>query len=210
MTKTELAEAAKLLYHELIDGDAPDDIADIYGWDEEAYQKIQKMMFATRAEEIRGKPSDHAYVEYIIEQKRNAKDLTDLINNLDQKRQYNMVLGAIRLRSEIADKILDRGFEFGLIQKQGQTGLGSGNTFNIIGGVDVNVMTAPQLTTAIASQLSELQSYMERFGNGKNIMELSTGPLHYGESAPASEVIEVKAEESEPDVKLAKKKRSIK
>lgn len=214
MNKVELAEAAKLLYHELVHGDDPDDIADIYGWDEETYKKIQKAMLTSRAEEIRAKPSDHVYVNYIIEQQRNQQDLTDLINNLDKKRQYNMVLGAIRLRSEITDKILERGFEFGMIQRQGQGGLGSGNTFNIIGGVDVNVMTAPQLTKAITSQLDELQSYMERFGDGKNILELSPGALHYGPAAPppTPAVIDV-ASEPEPEAKNSKspkKKRSIK
>lgn len=213
MSKAELAEAAKALFADLVSGDDPQEIADVMGWDAETFATVQKAMLISRAEEVRAKPADHVYIEYMIDQKRNIKDLTDLINNLDKKRQYNAVVGSIRLRAELTDKILERGFDFGILKRaeQGGGGLGQGNTFNIIAGVDVNAMTAPQLRDAITGQLSELNGYIEAFGDGVDITKLATGTLHYGDRAPdPNEVIEVPAEvvEDKPK-KKNKKKRSI-
>ena len=214
LTKAELAEAAKSLFADLVSGEDPQEIADVMGWDAETFATVQKAMLVSRAEEVRAKPADHVYIEYMIDQKRNINDLTDLINNLDKKRQYNAVVGSIRLRAELTDRILERGFDFGILKRaeSGGGGLGQGNTFNIIAGVDVSAMTTPQLRDAITGQLNELHGHIEAFGDGVDITKLATGTLHYGDRAPDPNIIEAPAE-SEPEAtakkKKAKKKRSI-
>lgn len=215
LTKAELAEAAKALFADLVSGEDPQEIADVMGWDADTFATVQKAMLVSRAEEVRAKPADHVYIEYMIDQKRNIKDLTDLINNLDKKKQYNAVVGSIRLRAELTDRILERGFDFGILKRAeaGGGGLGQGNTFNIIAGVDVSAMTAPQLRDAITGQLSELHGYIEAFGDGIDISKLATGTLHYGDRAPdPNEFIDAPAAEpveGKKAKKKAKKKRSI-
>lgn len=212
MTKAELLEAAKILFADLVSGQELDDISDISGWDAEQAEKVKKEMLSGKADELRAKSAETTYIEYLIDQKRNVKDLTDMIKNLDSRRQYNAIVGSIRLRAELTDRILDRGIEFGLIKKgPGAGGLGSGNTF-IIGGVDVNVMGAPELRKSIEAQVTELGSMMERFGDSRPMAELTTGALHYGaaveiEAEPEVEVVaEVVADVSK---KRGKKRRSI-
>jgi hypothetical protein len=186
LTKSELLEASKTLFDELVKGDNDSDVADMMGWDAEQLAAIRKLMLESRAAEIRTKPREHVYIEYIIDQRRNVKDLTELITNLDSKQQYNALVGAIRLRSEITDKIVDRGCEFGLIKRDQPGGLGGGNTFNIIAGVNVGDMSTPQLRDAIGNQLKELEAMIKGFGDGKGILELNPGKLHYAKPEPAA------------------------
>lgn len=181
MTREEMLEAAKTLFKELVSGENPDDVADIMGWDSETFAKVKKAMLSSNADDMRSKPSEHVYIEYLIEQRRNVKDLTDLINNLDDKRQYNAVVGAIRLRSEIVDRILERGFDFGVL-KRAESRQGSGAiTLNYL-GINLGDMTAPQLRDAIGAQLKELEGLMGKFGDGVGITTLSPGALHYGKA----------------------------
>lgn len=201
MTKAELLEAAKTLFTELVEGENANEVADIMGWDDETFAKVQKAMLAGKSGEIRSKPAEHVYVEYLIEQGRNVHDLSGLIKNLDQKSQYNALVGAIRLRSDIVDKMLERGFEFGMVKRKEQGGgglLGGGNTFNIIAGVKVGEMTNPQLRDAIGTQLKELEVFIDKFGDATKITDLIPGPLHYGKALVSLPGPETEAEEAEP------------
>jgi len=212
LTKAEMLEAAKHLFRELIKGDDEGDVADIMGWDESTAAKIKKVMLDAKVDEVKSLTPEQTFIQYMIDQKRNLHDLNQLINHLDARRNHNAVVGAIRLRSDITDKVLERGFDFGILQKKQNAPLGSGNTF-VLGGVDVRVLSAPQLQDAIKTQLNELSELVEGYGEGKSILELPTGELHYGPSVvdmpPEPEpVLETPAPETRSE-KPARKKRSI-
>lgn len=212
LTKAEMLEAAKYLFQELIKGDDEYDIADIKGWDDATAAKVKKLMLDSKAEENKALTPEHAYVAYQVEQRRNIHDLNQLINHLDARRNHNAVVGAIRLRSDIVDKVLERGFEFGVIQKKQQnTSLGSGNTF-VIGGVDVRVLSAPQLQDAIKSQLNELSELVSSYGESKPMAELTTGELHYGPKVvdmPPEPTPEIETPAPDARPKRERKKRTI-
>jgi len=203
MTREEMMEAAKTLFKELVSGENDGDVADIMGWDDETFAKVKKAMLSSNADEMRSKPAEHVYVEYLIEQRRNVKDLTDLINNLDA------VVGAIRLRSEIVDRILERGFDFGVIKRAETRQAGGNVTFNYL-GINLGEMTAPQLRDAIGAQLKELEGLMSKFGDGVGITSLSPGALHYGKAVVvptlAETAISGKPEVLSKPAKLGKKR----
>lgn len=215
MTKAELLEAAQTLFKELIKGDEQEDIADIMGWDEATSSKIKKIMLDVKVEEVKSTTPEQQYINYIIDQRKNIHELNQLIGHLDTRRNHNAMIGAIRLRSDITDKVLERGFDFGVIKKKEQSGpsLGSGNTF-VMGGVDIRVLSAPQLQDAIKVQLNELSELVSSHGEGKSILELPVGEIHYGEGvseAPpeAPHEIETPAGVVEARPVKSKKKRTI-
>lgn len=179
-----MIEAARTLFDDLVKGDSETDIADTMGWDPETFAAVKKAMLDGHAEAIRTRSTEHTYIDYIIAQRQNVRDLSSLIKNLDKKQQYNALVGAIRLRSEITDKILERGVEFGIVHRENKANPG-GTTYNVnILGVRINEMETPALRDAITDQLKELEGMIKKYGDGKGILDMEPGPLHYGPPSP--------------------------
>lgn len=209
MTKAELAAAAEELFNELIKGDDPEDVADVMGWDDQVFEAVKREMLSSKIEELRTMSPEAVYVEYVIAQRRNIKDLDSLVRNLDDKKQYNAVIGALRLRSDITDKMLDRRFQLGLTKRQdAASSLGQGNSFTFVSNIEA--MTAPQLRTAITDQMSELQGMMKKFGDSKNLLELPVGQLHYGDAIEVEAIEAPKDDGNSKSSAPVKKKKAIK
>ena len=185
MKKSELLEIAATIYEEMLDGESDDSIMSTHHLDEETFQAAKKLMLENKGAEIRGKSREQHYVEYCMEQDHTMRVLDTLVNGLDSARQYNAVVGALRLRSEIIDKKVTKGFEFGVIRKEPERK-------EIIGGVIVADMTDDDLRKSIVTSVKSTAAMMKRFGE-KDIMSLPTGELHYGEGI----TIEAEGEEAE-------------
>jgi hypothetical protein len=177
LSKDDVSDAADALYHELVDGhETESSIAEIMGWDPELFRRIKKTMLDEKSDEIRTKPREHVYVEYCISQQQNIRDLNDLIKGLDAKQQYNALVGAIRLRSDIYDKIVSKGQEFGLIRKEPERK-------EVIAGILVSDMSSDDIRQAIVTQLTSIKDLMGKFGD-KDLMSLEVGKVHYGRALP--------------------------
>jgi hypothetical protein len=175
LRKRDLLEAAATLYGLLLEGHTDKYAMEVLGYDSDTLKEIKTFLIDSKADEARGKSREHAFIEYSIEQRRNIHDLDALITNLDQKQQYNAVVGAIRLRSEITDKIVTRGQEFGLILKQAERR-------EIVGGIVITELSSEDLKKRILAQSKMLDDAMSKYGE-KDFKALPAGALHYGESA---------------------------
>jgi hypothetical protein len=178
LSKTELLELAATIYDRMVAGDSEADIMSTYGLDEETFRRARKIMLDSRVQEARDKPREHVYVEYCMEQRKNILDLDRFIRELDSAHQYNAVVGAIRLRSDIVDKMVQRGMEFGIVRKEPERK-------EIVAGVLVADMTQSDLRKAILGQISKMDAMIRRFGDG-DITSIDTGALHYGDPITVS------------------------
>lgn len=172
LSRSEMMEAAATVYGELLKGLNHTEVMDILGYDAETYEEVRKFMLDVRSDELRTKPREHVYIDYVIEQRRNITDLNDLIKNLDEKTQYNAVVGAIRLRSDIVDKIVQKGQEFGFIKKTAERK-------ELIGGLLLVDMTTDELKKQILGQTKMLEGVVKKFGDA-DFTTGHDGPLHYG------------------------------
>jgi len=207
LSKKDMMAAIAVLYGELLRGDVEEEkIPENLGWSEETYLQIKNAMLEAKAAELRGVPREHFYVQYVIEQRRNMKALTDLITGLDQKKQYNAMVGAIRLRSELTDKIVDKGMQFGVIKKEP-------DRREIFNGMLIADISDKELTDMILKQNVKLSGLMSKFGE-IDIMSLNAGDTHYGPSVDTSEESIIDAElaalESEKESEKNKPKKKKK
>ena len=155
---------------ELIKGTVESEIADLLGLDTDTYRHVRSFMLQELANDIRALSSDQQFVAYRIEQQRNIHDLDDLITNLNEQTQYNALVGALRLRSEIQDKIVVRGQEFGVISKQP-------DRREIVAGVVVADLSTSDLRQMITGQLAALSGLMEKYGDA-DMRAIEPGVLH--------------------------------
>ncbi len=189
------------VYEEKEKGLDDTEIMDVLGVDPEDYHEILSLMFSTKGDEVRRKTTEEHYVQYCLEQRRCIKDIDELTKNLNEKTQYNAIVGAIRLRSDILDKMVERGQEFGLIAKAPEKR-------QIMHGHVLADLSDKDLKKKIAEQLTDMGDLVKRFGDGK-IDSLPKRDLYYGEGTIEAEAEELEEEESKPSPVLKKKIKSL-
>lgn len=177
-TKAELELLALELYNALCDGQEDSEIASAFGMSAEAYQKLKTKALDDKAEELRKRPPEHTYVLYIIEQIRNMRELDTMLRDFRKTKQYNAMLGALKLRSDLTDKILTRGQEFGIIDKKP-------DRKEIVGGIVIREMTNEQLRRVVQRELHAVNKMMIDLPD-ENILDVELGAIHHGPALPAA------------------------
>lgn len=190
LSHAELLEAAAVIEGRLLAGDTADEIMDTLGYNVDQYNEARRFLLEAKSTEIRNRSREHTYVEYVLEQRRSIKDLDKLVKDLDKQSQYNAVVGAIRLRSDLIDRIIDRGQDFGFIKKEAASR-------DLIAGIIITDMSNADLKKEIVQQNKLLVGLMEKFGE-KSFLELEDKPLHYG-SPVFKKTISTTAEDVEED-----------
>lgn len=176
-TKSELKEAVATVYTKLLEAKDDKTIMDEMGISAEDYDNLKRAMFDIKADELRQKPVEHVYVEYMINQIQNVKDLTTMVTDFKSSKQYNAMVGAVRARADIYDKLIDRGQSLGVIKREP-------TVTKVIGGIIIGELTNVQLKEMITKELGELNKLMKRYGD-HGIIDMDPGSLHYGPTLPA-------------------------
>jgi len=147
--------------------------------------------------DLQAKPIEHVYVEYMIEQLKNVHKLNELIEDFDgNSRNLAAVVGAVRLRSDIHDRIMEKGQTCGVIKK-------APDQKESMHGIIFADLTADDLRETIVTQYKKLARMTT--GNTQAITEMRVPKsLHYG---PAIDIPEEKKEDEDDDEEMAKPKR---
>jgi hypothetical protein len=202
LSRSELSKQALALYEEITArGESEASVAELFGWDPETYEQVRNRMLEMKAELFRNRPREHVFVEYVIQQQRNIRDLDEVIKKLDKTKMHAATIGAIRLRSEIQSGVIEKGQEFGLIKKEAERK-------EIVAGLFLGDMTRGQLSDAIVKELAGFKELMDRFEDVPMAALVTGGNLHYGPKAPAmldAEGEEVADDEPKPVKKASRK-----
>lgn len=183
LTKHDLSELADLAYEAFITGLTGEDVRDSLGLPDEDFKTVLVHMFDAKAEEVSARPTEHTYVQYIIDQVRNITDLTTIVGHYETTRNHAAMVSAIKARSDIQDKILDRGQQFGIVASAPEQSGG------LIAGVVVTEMTNRDLRSSLLRELSEAKRMMAEFGD-IDFASIEVGKIHRGPALPpAPEVV---------------------
>lgn len=169
-TKTELRHACAKVRSYLEDGKTHEDIAVLLGLDWADYETLVREYYEHESEDVRNKTTEQVYVDYVREQIRNIRDLTAILEQFKESKQHSAMVGAVRARSDIYDKIIDRGQQLGFIDKKPET--------KLIAGVIVAQLSNKELRAAITEELGHLDSLVARYGDGQNLRDRTPGPIH--------------------------------
>lgn len=183
-TRKQIAEAVSTIHGRLVSGASDSELCSEMGLAVEEYRALKSAMFDTEAEALRRRPVEHVYVDYMIKQSQNVADLTEMITQFKKSKQYNAMVGAIRARSEIYDKLIDRGQSFGLIHKQP-------DRKEVVNGIVIADLSNKELKGLITSEMAGLQKMMSKYGDA-SIEELPSTfrpclpptPTSHPEAAP--------------------------
>ncbi len=197
LTKADVSEAKQLIWDQLSKGVRDMEIIERLGVEAETYVSLKAQMLDDKAEELKNKPSEHVYIEYCLAQHENIHTLTEMIKDFKSTKQYNAMVGAVRARADLQDKLIAKGQEFGVYKK---TPAG-----RVIGGLLVADLSSSDLKSAITKAIGNLDKMINRYGDSDIIdVPSSSVNLHYGPALPPPSMLE------EPSSVVAPKGRSSK
>jgi len=197
-SERERLEMAMTVYEEKEKGEDDSDIMDLLGIDAEEYAAVLSLMFGSKADEERRRTPEEHYVRYCLEQKKVVKSIDDLVENLNEKTQYNAIVGALRLKSDIIDKMKTTSQEFGIVKKTADRKDVRVGVFSFEG------MSTKEVRKHVANELGQLQGFVEKFGDG-DIRLLPEASLYYGPGTKMREEDEKRSSESAKPVAKVKK-----
>jgi len=154
----------------LQEGKDDEGLCEAFGRPYEEIQILKSCFFESEKELLRKRSTEETYAVYIIEQRRCMNDLERVIEDYDKQKNVQAYVGAIKAKSEILDKIIKTGQDFGLIERA-EEGRG------FVAGQALIQMTHVEQKQYIIGELKALNDYMLRYGD-QNILALDPGPLH--------------------------------
>lgn len=172
--KQKIALAASI-YAGMVEGQTEEEIIEDLGITVQHYGIAKKFLLMSKGEEEERLLPKERFARYLIDQERNVTDLNDLVNNLNSKTQYSVIVGAIRMRAEIADRVIATGQTLGIISKEPERKL-------LLGGISITEMKDTDLRRGVIDAVSGLGKMIEKYGSGSNVRALSPGPLHHGDA----------------------------
>jgi len=175
LTRRQKIELGAAIYASLVEGCTDSEIIDELGITAQHYAIAKNFLLTSKGEEEEGLSPKQRFARYVIEQERNISDLNDLVNNLNSKTQYSVIVGSIRLRAEIADKVISTGQTLGVIAKEPERRV-------LVGGISISEMKDGDLRKGVLDAIGGLSKMIDKYGTGANVRALSPGPLHHGEA----------------------------
>ena len=134
------------------------------------YFDIKRRATRSQVEVFRHRSTEEIYAEYVFQQAACVHDLTDAAKAADTKKDIKAVISAIKARSDIYDKIIKTGQDFGIIEKKAERR-------EIAMGVVLANLSDDDLRARISGELTGIQDLMGKFSD-KNLLELQPGKLH--------------------------------
>lgn len=135
------------------------------------YEELKSKMIAFEAEHVRNRSPEQVYVEYLMAQEKNIKSLSDMIEHYKDIKQHTAVVGAVKARAEILDKMIAKGQEFGFIDKKPER-------TEVVAGIFVKDLSNDDIRSHITAALNGLGQLVSAYGES-NIIDIEPGPTHF-------------------------------
>jgi len=91
------------------------------------------------------------YIRYTLSQLTVARQLNDLIKDFSNSKQYNALVGALRAKSDIIDRVLKVGQDMGFVRRVPEGHF-------IVSGQDLRELTQDELVKRIASENERMET----------------------------------------------------
>jgi len=118
------------------------------------YRKLQTGVMDRLIEQIQRQTTYQVYAHYVLEQKSCVLELQKMIDGFKTSKQHNAIVGAVKAKSEILDKIISKGQDMGVIEKRAKR-------IEFIGSLDVRNMTDVDIARSIMLEMQEINELVD-------------------------------------------------
>lgn len=145
-------------------------IMDKLGLMPDEYFDMKLRAVRSQVEAFRRRSTEEIYAEYVIQQAACIRELTGLAATAHGKKDARALISAVKVRSDIYDKIIKTGQDFGIIEKKAERR-------EIAMGVLMANLSDEDLRGRIFGELTGIQDLMTKFAD-KDLLDLKAGKLH--------------------------------
>lgn len=121
------------------------------------YNALKAELYEQEKADINGKSVEDVFIDFTHKMEGCIKDLDNMILSPTAKANHNALVGAIRAKADLINKIIDRGQEFGLIEKVPEKK-------QIVGGLLIGKLDNNELRKLITKQVKDMGALMDRYG----------------------------------------------
>lgn len=159
--------------------------------------ELRKELVRQEIKVLYNKSTEEVFLDYAWRQEQCVKDLDDTIEKIKTSNQHNAMVGAVRAKSDIIDKIIKTGQDMGVLEKAPERKL-------VLKGVAIAGMDTKDLRKLISQETEGLSMLLSKYGNA----DMDGNPID--DTAPA--VIDVPSQEllpapAQPEFKAESTKR---
>lgn len=172
LSKENMRAALAALRSYLATGMTDQDICQTMGISWVDYEDLKNKLLESEAAKISSRSSEDVFVEYMLNQEINVRDLTEMIQGFKSSKQHAAMVGAVKARAEIYDKIIKTGQELGFIDKVPEK-------TEIVAGVVVKSLSEEELREQLLAGSANFQGKVLKYGIGSNIVDIEPGPTHF-------------------------------
>lgn len=163
------AELRSLLYEmklRVMEGDTDEEIMQLLGINTVGkYNELKRELYRQETADLRNKTTEDVFLEYKWAQEKCMMDLDEAMKGIPEN-QPNALVGAIKAKSDIIDKILKTGQDIGVINKEPEKKL-------VIQGHVIAQMDNNSLRKLIAQETNSLADAIARYGD----MDMDGNPI---------------------------------
>jgi hypothetical protein len=153
-------EVRALLYElklRLMAGDDHETIRSLLGVTVGRYNELKRELYRQEQAEISGKTTEDVFLEYKWAQEARLRELDDAIKVIPEN-QPNALVGAIKAKSDIIDKILKTGQDLGVINKEPERKV-------VIQGHVIAQLNNNDLRKLIVQETNSLAGLLDKYGD---------------------------------------------
>jgi len=155
------AELRAVLYEmklRLSDGSTDEEVMTLLGISTVGkYNELKRELYRQESADVRQKSTEDVFLEYKWAQEKCMRDLDDAMKGIPEN-QPNALVGAIKAKSDIIDKILKTGQDIGVINKEPERKV-------VIQGHVIAQMSNNELRKLIAQETSSLADALAKYGD---------------------------------------------
>lgn len=137
----------------------------------EEYEELLRRFIEHELQAERKRSTDEHYLNYLLEQRSNLRELTGMIKGFGESKQFNAQVGAIRAKADILERVLDRAEQFGFINLK--------RPVTTINGILIANASSPEIRKTIQGMLVEMKQIAA--SGDKAMAEVEVGDLHQDE-----------------------------
>lgn len=147
------------------------------GWDPEALTVLQKELYRSELTRL-ARPAEEVFVDYVLHQQEGIRDLNKLIERLmsaketvtdpttgqdqviDSVKHATAVVGAVKTKADIWDRMVQRGQDLGLIHR-------APKRQEIIAGIAVTQISTRELKGEVGKAMAAFKGLLDRYGDAE-------------------------------------------
>lgn len=140
------------------------------------YNELKRELYRQETQGLYGKSTEDVYLEYQWAQQQCIRDLDGMIAYAKDKNNANTIVGLVRAKSDIIDKVIKMGQDMGIYNKEPEKKM-------VIHGHVVAKLSQPELRKLIVRETQGLAGVFTKYGD-RDLMGNPIGQLTAGTEQP--------------------------